>query len=110
MATIDIALTYTVWVPMGVKLPDHRQWEDVKSMHVRWDTLIFCFKDGVEWETELASEPEDFIDFKFPSKIGIFSPSGDADDERGWCRGELIHEVNGDHYEATDTTTGATER
>ena len=46
MATIDIALTYTVWVPMGVKLPDHRQWEDVKSMHVRWDTLIFCFKDG----------------------------------------------------------------
>jgi hypothetical protein len=110
MAIIDIALTYKVWVPTRVKLPEGRQWEDVKSVHAKWDTLFFCFKDGVEWETELASEPDDFIDFKYPSKIGIFSPLGDADDEGAWCRGEIIHEVHDDHYEATDTTTSATER
>jgi hypothetical protein len=90
--TIDIGLTYNVWVPTRVKLPDGRKWEDVEDFGVVWNELYLTFKDGTKCEIELPEiEPENYHDWKRPNATTVYAcPPELADTDKELCEGDVL--------------------
>ena len=50
--------------------------DDIKHMHVKWDTLYITFNDGSEVEYEFTNWSSDTVDYKRPSRMTLMTVDG----------------------------------
>ena len=78
---VHVQMIYNVVHHSQVKLPKGRNWKDVKTFFVQWNTAYLTFKDGSSSEQELNDEQDDHQFFKHPDKLSVF----ELDKDREWA-------------------------